>query len=524
MTYQDFDLLIERVAEGFQARVLGSPAGEPSTRFDLPFTEVKLENFLLRLGRTRRAVRRVESSEMQAAKTFGAALFNAVFSGEVAGAFQANVDDAKRLGAGVRIRLRLADPELADLPWEFLYNPGVNRFLALSVHTPLVRYMDLPDPIQPIALTPPIRALVMISSPADYPALDVEAEWKNLTGSLADLLATGQISIDRMDDATLPALQRKLRKSQYHILHFIGHGEFDQTSQEGVLLLEDEHHRGHRVGSQYLGMLLHDHESLRVAILNACEGARTSRLDPFAGSAQTLVQQGIPAVIAMQFEIADDVASTFAHEFYGALADGYPIDAAVTEARKAIFADGRDVEWGTPVLYLRAPDGRIFDVEHQAATEVARQPLPAKLPAPPLAANSPTAKERAAELLQAADVALANGEYVEALTLLEQARALDPQAAALRDLTDTAEQQRAVAETRAQRRRAFMDHLAAASDMLAKGDVSGASERVREALNLKPNDPDAVALQMQISQAQGKPKARKGPPRTHTSESDLIDS
>ena len=192
MTYQDFDLLIERVAEGFQARVLGLPAGEPSTRFDLPFTAVKLENFLLRLGRTRRAVRRVESSEMQAAKTFGAALFNAVFSGEVAGAFQANVDDAKRLGAGVRIRLRLADPELADLPWEFLYNPGVNRFLALSVHTPLVRYMDLPDPIQPIALTPPIRALVMISSPADYPALDVEAEWKNLKGSLADLSPRGR--------------------------------------------------------------------------------------------------------------------------------------------------------------------------------------------------------------------------------------------------------------------------------------------------------------------------------------------
>ena len=110
-------------------------------------------------------------------------------------------------------------------------------------------------------------------------------------------------------------------------------------------------------------MLLHDHESLRVAILNACEGARTSRTDPFAGSAQSLVQQGIPAVIAMQFEIANDVAGRFAHEFYGALADGYPIDASLTEARKSIFAAGREVEWGTPVLYLRAPDGRIFDID-----------------------------------------------------------------------------------------------------------------------------------------------------------------
>ncbi len=118
-------------------------------------------------------------------------------------------------------------------------------------------------------------------------------------------------------------------------------------------------------------MMLHDHESLRVAILNACEGARTSRTDPFAGSAQSLVQQGIPAVIAMQFEIADDVASRFAHEFYGALADGYPIDASLTEARKSIFAARHEVEWGTPVLYLRAPDGRIFDVDTIATAEAA---------------------------------------------------------------------------------------------------------------------------------------------------------
>ena len=299
---------------------------------------------------------------MTTAKTFGAALFNAVFAGDVRACLRSAADEAKRENTGVRLRIRLADPALADLPWEFLYNPAVNRFLALSIQSPLVRYMELPEVIQPIAVTPPIRVLVMISSPTDYPTLDVEAEWKRLNESLADLIAAGTIAVERLDGATLGGLQRKLRRAQYHIFHFIGHGEFDQTLQEGVLLLERENKRGHRVGSQYLGMLLHDHESLRVAILNACEGARSSRQDPFAGSAQSLVQQGIPAVIAMQFEIADDVASTFAHEFYGALADRYPIDAAVTEARKAIFASGREIEWATPVLYLRAPDGRIFDV------------------------------------------------------------------------------------------------------------------------------------------------------------------
>ena len=71
----------------------------------------------------------------------------------------------------------------------------------------------------------------------------------------------------------------------------------------------------------------------------------------------------------MQFEISDQAAITFAHEFYGAVADGYPVDAALAEARKGIFAQGGDLEWGTPVLYMRA-------AEEQAARAAATLPPP----------------------------------------------------------------------------------------------------------------------------------------------------
>ena len=452
MTYEDFDLLLERAPKGFRAQVLNSSAGQASVDFQLPFSDVELENFLLKLGRTTRVVRRIESTEMTTAKSFGAALFDAVFAGDVRACLRSAVDEARRENTRVRLRIRLTDPVLADLPWEFLYNPAVNRFLALSVQTPVVRYMELPEVIQPIAVTPPIRVLVMISSPSDYPALDGEAEWKRLNESLADLISAGTIAVERLDEATLGALQQRLRRSEYHIFHFIGHGEFDQTLQEGVLLLERANKRGHRVGSQYLGMLLHDHNTLRLAILNACEGARSSRQDPFAGSAQSLVQQGIPAVIAMQFEIADDVASTFAHEFYGALADGLPIDAAVTEARKAIFAGGREIEWATPVLYLRAPDGRIFDVAPAATTAKPDPPPPpagsrkAAVLEPPPPAGTP--RERAATLIRGAGRLLALGEYKEALKQLAEARPLDPDSVMLAQLTASAEEQRAVADTR----------------------------------------------------------------------------
>jgi hypothetical protein len=62
--------------------------------------------------------------------------------------------------------LRLTSaPELANLPWEYLYNSALNRFPALSIETPVVRYLELPERIRPLAITPPLRVLAIISSP-----------------------------------------------------------------------------------------------------------------------------------------------------------------------------------------------------------------------------------------------------------------------------------------------------------------------------------------------------------------------
>jgi hypothetical protein len=159
-------------------------------------------------------------------------------------------------------------------------------------------------------------------------------------------------------------LQRELRRDDYHVFHYIGHGGYDKASDDGVLVLEDGNQRSRLVSGIELGTILADETTLRLAVLNACEGARTSLSDPFSGVATSLVRLEIPAVIAMQLEITDRAAITFAAELYAALADGYAIDAALAEARKAIFADENEVEWATPVLFMRVPDGRIFDVAH----------------------------------------------------------------------------------------------------------------------------------------------------------------
>jgi hypothetical protein len=347
ITYLNFDLRIEEKDPGYRARVSQSPAGEAAARFTLP-------------------VQDQEWSGIVAVKAFGRHLFESVFIDEVRSCLRRSLDEANRQGARLRIRLHLADvPELAALPWEYLYDPSDEHFLSLSADTPIVRYLDLAQPTHSMAVKPPLKALVMISSPSDAPPLNVEQEWVRLRQALGDLEEQGLIALKRMEEATLEALQRRLRQGAYHIFHFVGHGDFDQETQDGVLILENEAGQKRPVSGQVLGTLLGDHPSLRLATLNACEGARTSQSDPYAGVAQRLVQQGIPAVIAMQSELSDEAAVAFAHEFYAAMADSYPVDAALTEARKAIFSQGHEVEWGTPVLYMRSAEGMIWEVERE---------------------------------------------------------------------------------------------------------------------------------------------------------------
>ena len=363
--YLNLDLLIERAEPDYRVRVLASPAGESRpVSFQVPFSDLEVENFLLKIGRPRRNVRRINPPQVTAIKDFGGRLFEAVFSPELHVNLAISQSRADAIDAGLRIRLRFSDcPELSELPWEYLYDREHNRFLCLSDRTPLVRYLEVSDPVRVVPVTPPLRILVVIASPSDLQQLDSEQEWSNVTAALSELTQRGRVEVVRLEKPTLGALQRQLRRGTYHIFHFIGHGDFDPQTQAGMLAMEDDHGRARLVAGEDLGTLLHDHRSLRLAVLNSCEGARGDRGDPFSGTAQSLIQQGIPAVVAMQFEITDDAAITFGHVLYEAIADGYPLDAATTEARIAVYADGNLTEWGTPVLYSRAPDGRIFDIQ-----------------------------------------------------------------------------------------------------------------------------------------------------------------
>jgi hypothetical protein len=369
--YEDFDLLIERGGpDGYRALLLRSPVGEcAAVEFVLPFAPLEVENFLLKLGQGGRGKRGGGRPESEPLKEFGSKLYGAVFQDELRENLQRSLSSTRAQNVGLRLRLRLADtPELAELPWEFLYDSRHRRFLAQSRYSPLVRYLDLPDPPHSLSVDGPLRVMVMISNPSDYDELDAEREWSLLTSALAQQLADGRVVIERLA-ASMSALRGRLRLEEFHVFHFVGHGLYRSDWGSGVLVMEDADGRSHEVTGDELGGLLSEYGQIRLAVLNACEGARSDAKDLFGGMAQSLIQQGLPAVVAMQFQISDAAAIIFAREFYGAIADGCRLEAAVAEARGAIRDEGHITEWGTPVLYSRAPDGRLFDVTGAARVE-----------------------------------------------------------------------------------------------------------------------------------------------------------
>ena len=363
--YLDFDLQTVGGDTSYQVEVVQSPAGNAREPFEPP-DPLRVENFVLRAGRARQGVRGVATPQWDAAKEFGQDLFGRVFRGRVLACLVTSLRVAHDQNCGLRLKLRLdKTPELMSLPWEFMYDPGRRMFLASREALPIVRFINSNEPLPPMAAEKPLRILAMAANPPNVLALNIAEERDKLQEALQPLLDSRVVVIDWVKGGSLTALQTHLQYApqRYHVFHFIGHGGFDARSGEGYLFMEKKGATAQLVTGELLGSILQTgNRRFRLVVLNTCEGARTGTQDPFAGTATSLLLTcDLAAVVAMQFEITDEAAITFTSSFYGGLVTGRPVDTAVTTARLAILAAHENIEWGTPVLYMRSPDGKLFD-------------------------------------------------------------------------------------------------------------------------------------------------------------------
>jgi Tol biopolymer transport system component/tetratricopeptide (TPR) repeat protein len=344
--------------------VARAPGGEATTRMRLPLTLAELDHHLGvvrdKVLASSAVLRGAPTADERPVRELGQRLFEAVIADDVRSLYVASKQHARERASVLRIVLRVRPPELARLPWEFLFDPSQQDYLGLTM--PLVRYPEVLAPRQPLQVTLPLRILGMVARPGDQHALEVDEEQQRLDTALAGLQREELVELSWVVGQTYNDLEDALDQGPWHVFHFVGHGGYNRDIEEGTLALADETGRTHPVGADDISRLLAEHHPLRLVVLNACDTGRSSASDAFSSTAAALIRREIPAVVAMQFEITDPAAIVFAQNFYQHVAKRRPVDDSVMRARRSLRLANKDtLEWGTPVLYLRAPEGRVFD-------------------------------------------------------------------------------------------------------------------------------------------------------------------
>ena len=306
------------------------------------------------------AGRRILSPGEQRLRTVGQQLFDALFSGAVGEAYRASAASASSRGERLQVVLRLDVPGLAAIPWEAMYDAQDGEYIGLT--DPLIRHIPSTD-AAPLEIVPPLKVLVLVASPEGMTALDVEAERSKLSQALAEPIADGRIQLNWLMQATWEAVQDEMLSGTWHVLHFIGHGDYDQRTDQGVIALVGDDGGLHLVEADRLAGLLNEaRPTPRLVVLNSCQSGRSGTQDLFSSTAATLVRRGISAVAAMQFSISDAGATKFARGLYSALASGRSIGDAMGSGRVGLLSTPGSLEWVTPVLYVRGDTSTLFTI------------------------------------------------------------------------------------------------------------------------------------------------------------------
>jgi len=368
--------LSPRGKKHYQAQVLDSPVGFPEGKFEPPFSPKKTQKRLKHLDQllsTALSPEQGEDSEaarlelLEEQEEVGKRLFRSLFSEEVGEAFEKTqfiVNGLEKEGRADGLRLLLVldseRPEMvhvASLPWEMLLSDSGRQRLGSGRKRSILRYLANPHRNIDIEFKGPLRVLFVGTehSREGSNKRELESLRKSFEGR-------EDVHIDFLMFPTLEEVVKTLREGSFHVLHFYGHGRFDQEG--GYLTFGDSEAKEQDVPGWRIGDYLGDLCDLRLVVLCSCEGGALRRcggMHPFAGVAAALVEKGIPGVVAMQFPISFEAAAQFSSSFYRSLAEGLPVDVAASQGREELLgADGTSPEWATPTVFTSISDGRVL--------------------------------------------------------------------------------------------------------------------------------------------------------------------
>jgi len=215
----------------------------------------------------------------------------------------------------VVLSFETAEPRLLSIPFEAarLAN-GTVPALEPSVRL-LRRHLGAAaHPADP--LPGPLRLLVAVAAPDEGKTkgavLDGEAELQTILDALDQARSYGNAEVEILEVAHPDQIRDALEAQSFHVLHLSGHGQagkIEMETEDGAPLLVTP--------KELVDAVRASGRSLPLVFLSACH---TAVLESDTQSfAQGLLEQGIPAVVAMQAAVSDRYATRLAGAFYGHL-------------------------------------------------------------------------------------------------------------------------------------------------------------------------------------------------------------
>ncbi len=336
-------------------------------RFHLPQSETDV--------RSAKAVTEIDPSKLlpflRGSEGYGKALTSMLFDDpELRERFSEALAVSRQNELGLRLRL-VIDPKAMDLhslAWESLRNPQDGAPLCTNETVLFSRYLSSLDwrPVQ-LRHKDRMNALVVVSNPVgleeyNLAPVNVQAEVGRARAALGGIPITLLGCETGGQPATLENLLNALRRrkadglSYFDILWLIGHSAL--LKGETWLWLEEETGNVKRVsGSEIMVRFKELSEVPMLAVLSACESARSDENEALSALGPRLSQAGVPAVIAMQGKISMQTNATFTGAFFQALQEEGVVDHAITIARGQIRE--QPDAW-MPALFMRLRSGQIW--------------------------------------------------------------------------------------------------------------------------------------------------------------------
>lgn len=284
-------------------------------------------------------------------------------------------EQAHRTADAAKFRISLTFDEdvawLGNYPWEVLFVEKPNgRGFFLGERATLIRAVS---PLLNIGPSASLNVLVAWAQPAE---LDPLLGAPELAASIKEKLDGGiDAQVESLPNVTWPSLSDRLRQQSPDILHIIAHGRLTESGGELAFLRTPEQMAAER-GAQALAGLGRAEDvgqanwvavsdlaarlqarPPRLVFLHACNSGRArTGVEAFRGAAEKIARAGVPFIVAMQYEIANEDADIFAREFYRTIASPEAsVDDAVRAGRLRL---GNEMpawshrRFATPVVYL----------------------------------------------------------------------------------------------------------------------------------------------------------------------------